>query len=83
MPAPGSLYGDSLNNFNEFFAVMTPYVEAVAKSNMKKLSPAWKKGLQAILDTYLASAQSLSSMRERPTLQEHSLTASVWIGTTM
>lgn len=53
MPAPGSLYGDSLNNFNEFFAVMTPYVEAVAKSNMKKLSPAWKKGLQAILDTYL------------------------------
>ena len=53
MPAPGSLTGDSLANFGEFFAVMTPYVEAVAKSNMKKLSPAWKKGLQAILDTYL------------------------------
>ena len=53
MPAAGSLYGDSLNNFNEFFAVMTPYVEAIAKSDMKKLSPAWKKGLQGILDSYL------------------------------
>ena len=53
MPAAGSLYGDSLNNFNEFFAVMTPYVEAVAKSDLKKLSPVWKKGLQGILDSYL------------------------------
>lgn len=55
MPAAGSLYGDSLNNFNEFFAVMTPYVEAIAKSDMKKLSPAWKKGLQGILDSYLGT----------------------------
>ena len=53
MPAAGSMYGDSLNNFNEFFAVMTPYVEAVAKSEAKKLTPAWKKGLQGILDAYL------------------------------
>lgn len=53
MPFPGSLYGDSLNNFNEFFAVMTPYVKAVAQSDSKKLSPAWKNGLQGILDSYL------------------------------
>lgn len=53
MPAAGSLYGDSLNNFNEFFAVMTPYVEAIAKGEFKKLSPAWKNGLQGILDAYL------------------------------
>ena len=53
MPAPGTTYGDSLNNFNEFFSVMTPYVEAVAKSEAKKLTPAWKKGLQGILDAYL------------------------------
>ncbi len=33
MPAPGTLTGDSLANFGEFFDVMTPYVEAVAKSN--------------------------------------------------
>lgn len=53
MPFPGSLYGDSLNNFNEFFSVMTPYVESVAKSNAKKLSSQWKVGLQGILDAYL------------------------------
>jgi aminopeptidase C len=53
MPKAGSQYGDSLFNFNEFFKVMTPYVEAVAKSNATKLSPAWKNGLQGILDSYL------------------------------
>ena len=53
MPAAGSLYGDSLNNYNEFFAVMTPYVESVAKSDSKKLSTQWKVGLQGILDAYL------------------------------
>ena len=53
MPFPGSLYGDSLNNFNEFFKVLTPYVQAIAKSNSKKLTPAWKNGLQGILDAYL------------------------------
>ncbi len=53
MPFPGSLYGDSLNNFNEFFAVMSPYVNAVAKSDSKKLSSQWKVGLQGILDAYL------------------------------
>ncbi len=53
MPFPGSLYGDSLNNFNEFFKVLTSYVQAIAKSNSKKLTPAWKNGLQGILDAYL------------------------------
>lgn len=53
MPAPGTPQGDSLNNFDEFFNVMTPYVEGIAKSNSKKLTPAWKKGLQGILDAYL------------------------------
>ena len=53
MPFPGSLYGDSLNNFNEFFSVLEPYVAAVSKSTAKKISTAWKGGLQGILDTYL------------------------------
>ena len=53
MPFPGSLYGDSLNNFNEFFSLLEPYVAAVAKSNSKKLSTQWKVGLQGILDAYL------------------------------
>ncbi len=53
MPFPGSLYGDSLNNFNEFFSVLEPYVAAVAKSDAKKISSQWKVGLQGILDAYL------------------------------
>ena len=53
MPFPGSLYGDSLNNFNEFFGVMEPYVAAISKSSEKKISSQWKVGLQGILDAYL------------------------------
>lgn len=53
MPAPGTMYGDTLNNFNEFFSVMEPYVDAVAKNRAPKLSKAWKAGLQGILDAYL------------------------------
>ena len=53
MPFPGSLYGDSLNNFNEFFSVLSPYVEAVSKNKASKMSNQWKKGLQGILDAYL------------------------------
>lgn len=55
MPAPGSLTGDSLANFNEFFKVLTPYVESIAKSDAKKLSSQWKVGLQGILDSYLGT----------------------------
>ena len=53
MPLPGTLYGDTLANFNEFFNAMTPYVDAIAKSKDKKLSPAWSKGLQGIIDAYV------------------------------
>jgi len=53
MPFPGSLYGDSLNNFNEFFSLLEPYVNAIAKSTAKKISSQWKVGMQGILDAYL------------------------------
>ena len=53
MPFPGSLYGDSLNNFNEFFGLLEPYVDAIAKSKAKKISSQWKVGMQGILDAYL------------------------------
>ena len=53
MTAPGKMVGDTLNNFNEFFEVMEPYVDAIAKTKAKKLTPAWKSGLQGILDAYL------------------------------
>ena len=54
MPAPGTLTGDSLANFAEFFKVLTPYVETIAKSpEDTKLTPQWKVGVQGILDAYL------------------------------
>ena len=53
MPFPGSLYGDSLNNFNEFFSLLEPYVNAIAKNKARKISNQWKVGLQGILDAYL------------------------------
>ena len=55
MPAPGSMQGDSLFNFNEFFSIMSPYVDAVAKNKASKISPQWKVGLQGILDAYLGT----------------------------
>ena len=55
MPFPGSLYGDSLNNFNEFFSLMEPYVAAIAKNKASKISGQWKVGLQGILDAYLGA----------------------------
>ncbi len=53
MPFPGSLYGDSLNNFNEFFSLLEPYVAAIAKNKASKISNQWKVGFQGILDAYL------------------------------
>ena len=53
MPAPGTLYGDTLPNFGEFFAMLEPQVAAIAKGEHKKLSPVWFKPINATLDAYL------------------------------
>ena len=53
MPLPGTMTGDSLANFGEFFELLTPYVETIAKSKQKKISSTWKKGMVGILDAYL------------------------------
>lgn len=53
MPAPGTPQGDSLFNFNEFFSLMEPYVQNVARNKAPKISTQWKVGLQGILDAYL------------------------------
>ena len=51
MPEPGTLYGDT--NFSEFFAILEPQVNAIAKSEMKKLSPIWFKSINSTLDNYI------------------------------
>ena len=53
MPLPGTLFVDSLNNYNEFFSLLEPYVNAVARNKAAKISSQWKVGLQGILDAYL------------------------------
>ncbi len=53
MPLPGTLYGDTLANFNEFFSIAESFVNNIARGKQQKLSPAWFKGLNAIFDTYL------------------------------
>ena len=55
MPLPGTPQGDSLYNFNEFFSLMSPYVDAIAKNKASKISTQWKPGLQGILDAYLGA----------------------------
>ena len=53
MPVSTLATGDSLANFKEFFSLLEPYVEAVAKNKEKSISPQWKEALQGILDAYL------------------------------
>lgn len=52
MPAPGTLYGDSLFNFNQLDAVSSAYISAIAKGKLKKISPVWKKDLSCIYANY-------------------------------
>lgn len=53
MAHAGEMIGDTLNDFSEFFKVMPAYVKSIAKSEAKKLTPAWKNGLQGIIDSYV------------------------------
>jgi aminopeptidase C len=53
MAAPGSMVGDSLANFNEFFSILEPYIDGVAKNKEKTITPQWRVGYQGILDAYL------------------------------
>ena len=54
---PGIQYGwtkaDTLPVHREIDALAGAYVKALTTSNIKRLSPVWKKGLQAVYDTYL------------------------------
>ena len=52
MPAPGTLYGDSLFNFNQLDAVTSAYVKALATGNHRKLSLTWKNDLSSIYKNY-------------------------------
>ena len=52
MPFPGSLYGDSLFNFQELDPIMNAYVGAIANNKGKKIPLVWKKEFAGILADY-------------------------------
>jgi aminopeptidase C len=52
----GLHYGDSLPVHNELDAVMKGYLDAIAKnSSLKKLTPVWKRGFDAVVSNYLGA----------------------------
>ena len=53
MPQPGTLYGDTLPNHNEVDLVAGAFVRALAKSDLRKLSPVWTQAFSGIYDAYL------------------------------
>lgn len=49
----GIRYGEKLPIHSELDIAAEGYVNAIAKSRLRKLTPVWKEGLSAIYDTYL------------------------------
>ena len=76
MPFPGSLYGDSLNNFNEFFALMEPYVAAVSKVISKNSLHSGKWDCRAFSMLTLANVPKHSHTRESSI--PHRLSCRAW-----
>lgn len=50
---PGVDYGEEGHVHGELDAVISAYIDAVKKKPNRRLSKAWKKGLEGILDAYL------------------------------
>lgn len=54
----GLQYGENKHVHNELDAILKAYLDAVAKNPNKKISTAWRKGYEAILDAYLGAYPS-------------------------
>ena len=57
----GTLYGDSLFNFNQLDAVASAYVNALAKGKQKTINPAWKSDLSNIYANYFGARRVYGS----------------------
>ena len=51
----GLNYGDSIHAHGELDAILKAYVDAIVKNPNKKLSTAWLRGYDAVLDAYLGA----------------------------
>ena len=77
MPFPGSLYGDSLNNFNEFFSLLEPYVNGIARNKANRFLVNGSRACRVSSMLILASVQRHSLTKASSTLQRASLQALV------
>lgn len=62
---PGLQYGTSLPEQNEMDAVLAAYVRAVVANPNKKLSTAWLKGLDGVLQAYQGEWPELSTTQAK------------------
>jgi len=53
---PGLQYGEEKHVHGELDAVLKAYLDAVIRNPNKRMSTAWRKGYEAILDAYLGEA---------------------------
>lgn len=74
---PGLSYGEDSHVHGELDAVTKAYVDAVIKNPNKKLSTAWKKGFDGILDAYLGANPSSFSYNGKSYTPE---TFATWLG---
>ena len=58
MPAPGSLVGDTLANFDEFIPVLEEAVRAAIVKEVKHPVAAWRERVQAVIDRYVGACPS-------------------------
>lgn len=52
---PGLNYGEKKHVHGELDAILTAYVDAVVKNENNKVTPAWIKGFDGVLDAYLGT----------------------------
>ena len=55
----GLVYGEEKHVHGELDAVLKAYLDAVVKKPNKRLSTAWRKGVEAILDVYLGEVPQI------------------------
>ena len=53
MPAPGSLTGDSLANFNVFFPELERTVSSIVRKDAKEPLPHWRDSVQTVIERYV------------------------------
>lgn len=58
MPHPGSLTGDSLANFTEFFPLLDKTVRGVLTEGAKSPASDWENQVQSVIDRYVGSCPS-------------------------